>query len=289
MAPSCKILLYLCLTHTFYCGLSQHHIEQNSGFQVYKDLGFSPADNSLTLDLFIPNGLTQSTPCIVVIKGGGFLSQDGQPFRFIAEYIAQNNYIAALISYRGRPDHTYETTLADIRASITYVKNNSDHYNINPNRIGAVGRSAGGTLAALMAVDPDKNSKIHAAVAYAGVFDFESRFTDSLQIALQPEIQKKIISNGEWVGVPFATQDKHWRRVSAISHVDADDPPIFFMHCKDDRTVPWPQSQAMYDKMIDAGIHAEIRYFETGGHGFRVGSREVWLAPMMDFFKRQFE
>lgn len=83
-----------------------------------------------------------------------------------------------------------------------------------------MGRSAGGSVTALLAVigddsvfdkeRHDTSSKIQAAVAYAGVFDFIARFTDSLQIALQPKIDQKIIDNGEWISTSFSAKNNHW-------------------------------------------------------------------------------
>ena len=92
-----------------------------------------------------------------------------------------------------------------------------------------MGRSAGGTLTALLAVTgddeelegnaghPEFSSRIQAAVAIAGVFDFVARFTDERHIALQPNVDKKLVSNGEWIGPPFSPDNEHWLRASAIS------------------------------------------------------------------------
>lgn len=289
----CHLFLY---SHSIF---ALQLIEHDTSFYVVNDLQFSKVDKQLTLDLFIPNNLSHPTPCIMVIQGGGFKSQDGQRFRFIAEYIAENDYVAALISYRGRPDYTYKTTMEDVKTALKYIRQKSSVYSIDPNKIGAMGRSAGGAIAALLAVTGDDSvfntkrhdtsSKIKAAVAYAGVFDFIARFSDSRQIALQPKIDQKIIDNGEWIGTSFSAKNNHWKNASAIHHVDKNDAPILFVHCKDDQTVPWYQSQAMYEKMKDSGINSEILYFEVGGHGFHLENKDIWLSPMILFFKNQFE
>jgi dipeptidyl aminopeptidase/acylaminoacyl peptidase len=61
------------------------------------------------------------------------------------------------------------------------------------------------------------------------------------------------------------------------------------MHCKDDQSVPWLQSQEMYKKMKKLKIDSEIIYFEQGRHGFQIDDKELYLSPMMSFFKKQFE
>lgn len=289
----------------FYCifytptAFSQQINENRNFFTVYENMQFSDSEQKLILDLFVPNEISTPVPCIIVIQGGGFKSQDGQRFRYFAEYIARRNYASALISYRGRPDYTYTTTIQDVKSAVRYIRHIGSEYAINPDKIGATGRSAGATLATLLAVtgndsvfDEKKHkvtSKVEAAVSYAGVFNFVSRFEDSSQIALQPNIDGKIVSNGEWIGSSFSKVDEHWRKVSAINHLDKKDSPILFMHCKDDKTVPWLQSQEMYEKMKALGIKCDTLYFEQGGHGFKLKDRELYLSPMMSFFKRQFE
>ena len=177
---------------------AQVPVNRSTEYKVLKDLPFLKDDTILTLDLYLPLQISEPVPCIMVIQGGGFHTQNGQRIKFFAEFIAQHSYAAALISYRGRPTHTYETTIEDVKASVRYVRENSARFGIDPNRIGATGRSAGGTLSAMLAFNDNAShlpfkkdktsSKVQAAVPYAGVFDFTNRFIDSAEIALQPEI-----------------------------------------------------------------------------------------------------
>jgi acetyl esterase/lipase len=272
--------------------------ESPSGIVVHEGLVYAKPGTTLTLDLYLPASTGEGVPCVIVIQGGGFSPQDGKRFRSFAEYLAEHGFAAATIAYRGRPEHTYEDTMADARAAVRYIRRVSGEYGIDPDRIGAMGRSAGATLAALLAVtgemeepegeggEPAYSSRIQAAVGFAGVYDFVARFTDTEQIALQPRVEAKRRTNGEWIGEPFAATSEAWRNASAVNHLDAADPPTLLIHCKDDETVPWPQSQDMYARMIDAGINAEIEIYETGGHGCQTKDAAGSLARMVAFFQK---
>lgn len=267
-------------------------------YKVEKGLSFTAAEPSLTLDLYLPKSDDTPHPCILVIQGGGFAPQDGQKFKPFAAYLAERGFAAALVSYRGRPEHKYLDTISDIKAAVRFIRATSSKYGMDPKRIGAMGRSAGGTLTAMLAVTGDDpvfegtgghheySSEIQAAVAFCGVFDFVSRFTDDKQIALQPGVKAKILSNGEWIGPPFSPDQSDWNNASAINHVDKDDPPILLIHCRDDATVPWIQTEMMYKSTKQAGVDSSVVYYETGGHGFRELGENP-MAEMVRFFEKQ--
>ena len=271
---------------------------QSTGIDLHEGLIYSPTHEKLKLDLFLPQQRTKPVPCVIVIQGGGFMASDGQQFRPFARYLAENGFAAALIAYRGRPRNTYLDSIFDVKAAVRFVRSVSAEYHIDPERIGAMGRSAGGTLAALLAVTggmkefegdgghQEFSSTIQAAVAYAGVFDFVARFTDKRQIALQPRMKAKLETNGEWIGEPFFPTGKHWMAASAINHIDKSDPPMLLLHCKDDSTVPWIQSENMRQKMNVAGIQTETEYYESGGHGFVTKDPDVPRARMVTFFRK---
>jgi len=267
-------------------------------FDVHPKLVFSRTDTEQTLDLFVPRAPTQPVPCIVVIQGGGFRAQDGQRFRPQAEYLARHGFAAALISYRGQPRHRYRETIADVKAAVRFLRKIAAEHHLDVNRFGATGRSAGGTLAALLAVTgdlpdfegdaghPGYSSRIQAAVAYAGVFDFIARYADPAQAALMQDPAERQRLNAAWLGETFSATSRVWREISPLHHLDPTDPPMLLVHCRDDGTVPWLQSEQMHARMHRLGVPAELRLFETGGHGFRVGGPEAELAPMVEFFQR---
>ncbi|GMV92869.1 MAG: hypothetical protein AMXMBFR82_26470 [Candidatus Hydrogenedentota bacterium] len=269
--------------------------EAAPALKIHEGLVFAEPGEKLALDLFLPASTDEAVPCVIVIQGGGFSPQDGKRFRSFAEYLAEHGFAAATIAYRGRPKHTYKDTMADVRAAVRYVRSVSGEYGIEPDRIGAMGRSAGGTLAVLLAVmdepedggdGPTQSSRIQAAAGFAGVYDFVARFTDAEQIALQPRHETKSDTNGEWIGEDFSADSAAWRDASAINHVDAADPPVLFIHCKDDSTVPWPQSQQMYARLREAGVDAEIEIYKTGGHGCQPKDGGDPMARMVEFFRK---
>lgn len=271
-----------------------------SGIRLYKGIVYcgEGVASPLTMDLFLPGAAEAPVPCVIAIQGGAFRSQNGQPYRPVAEYLAEHGFAAALISYRGRPDYTYRDTVADTKAAVRFIRKTGGGYSIDSERIGAVGRSAGGSLAVLLSVTGDVeelegsqgcagvSSRIQAAVGMAGVYDFVSRFTDPEQIALQPRLDKKIKTNGEWIGVPFAAENKHWQGSSAINYLDVSDPPVLLLHCKNDRTVPWQQSRDMFLRMRETGIPVEMEIYETGGHAVQPDQSEDPMERMVAFFRK---
>ncbi|QEG02248.1 acetyl esterase [Stieleria maiorica] len=284
--PPSRLLLILFATLV---GGSLGHLAAAEDVRIVQRLSFSKAVPALTLDLYLPKPTTDPAPCVITIQGGGFRPQDGQRFKPFAEHLARNGFAAALISYRGSPGHRHRDTLADVKASVRYIRSVADRYAIDADRIGATGRSAGGTLAALLAVtgtSDDPESQIKAAVCFAGVFDFVGRFTRQEQLEIQPNSQTKIRTNGEWIGTAFSPQDPEWLAASAITHVDPGDPPILFLHSRNDSTVPWFQSRDMHRAMTAAGIDAEIIVYETGGHGVSPKDRNS-LDDMVAFFRQR--
>jgi acetyl esterase/lipase len=280
----------LMLVMVLSCGVvsAQDAKDQPAMFTVLKALSFSEDVPALTLDLYLPKAIENPVPCIIVIQGGGFRPQNGRRFKSFAEHLASHGFAAALISYRGSPDHQYPDTIADVKASVRYIRNVSKTHHIDPSRIGAMGRSAGGTLAALLAVtgeEDDSASQIQAAVCLAGVFDFVSRFTVKQQLDLQPGHKKKIKSNGLWIGPAFSPTSKDWLAASAITHVDPADPPMLFLHARDDNIVPWPQSRDMHRAMLKAGVKSEITIYEKGGHGVNPSDANP-LDEMVAFFRK---
>ena len=269
-------------------------MSESREYTVHEGLLYSRSDEDLTLDLFLPRTASEPVSAVMVIQGGAFLSQDGQRFRPFAEHLAGEGFAAALISYRGRPDHTYLDTMADIQAAVRFVRKISADHGIDADRIGAMGRSAGATLAVLLAVSGNVekfgdagvhaqfSSRIQAAVGIAGVYDFVARFTVEEQISLQPQVDTKIESNGEWIGTPFSPTDEHWLRASAITHVNPGTPPILLMHSKDDQVVPWVQSREMHTALRQAGSPSEIALCDTGGHAGPPNARERMVAFFRD-------
>ena len=94
----------------------------------------------------------------------------------------------------------------------------------------------------------------------------------------------------------FGTSDlgsETLRQASPITHVSADDPPFLILHGDDDRLVPLNQSQLLYERLLAAGVPAELVVVKNAGHGFKPEggqpepSREEIARMIVEFFKRE--
>ena len=254
-------------------------------------------DGALELDFYVPRKKPQNLPCIVVITGGGFSTRTQSRFAPYAAHFAAQGFAAACISYRGRPDHTYRDTIRDTKAAVRFLRSNATRLGIDPRRIGAMGQSAGGHLAAMLAVsggvpvyekdagNADVSSRVQAAVSFAGVFDFIARLKDGGHQKHGLETKRR--TNGEWIGETFSESSIAWQEVSPIAHLDKKDPPMLLVHCRSDRTVPVEQSEQMFEAICRISPQSRLLVFnEGGGHGITAANdvnQRAWDATLKFF------
>ena len=138
----------------------------------------------LRLDLYLPEPAAARVPVIVVIRGGGWRSGDKEGFRHIAGYLADAGFAAASIEYRVVPEAVFPAAVQDTKAAVRWLRANGSEYGIDPDRIGAIGGSAGAHLSALLGTShkvhrlegagghADVSSRVQAVVAMATPTDF---------------------------------------------------------------------------------------------------------------------
>ncbi|MCE9564575.1 MAG: alpha/beta hydrolase [Planctomycetes bacterium] len=149
-----------------------------------KGLIFATAGKTeLKLDLTMPKEGDGPFPAVVVIHGGGWSAGDRGQGAFIAELQAQAGYVAATIDYRLAPAHRFPAQIEDCKASVRWLRANAKKYKIDPERIGAIGFSAGGHLACLLGTttkddgfdgdggSAEQSSAVRAVVSVAGPTD----------------------------------------------------------------------------------------------------------------------
>ncbi len=127
-------------------------------------------------------------PAIVLIHGGGWKLGSRAMYRHWGPFLARHGYVAFTIDYRlATPDQPmYPQNLHDVQAAVRFLRDNAASRSVDPDRIGAIGDSAGGHLAALLALsgdspkvaspyfdDPHDGVSTHVCVAVTvyGVFD----------------------------------------------------------------------------------------------------------------------
>lgn len=264
---------------------------------VYRGLDFAVNDGvALQLDFYRPRNAPEPLPAIVVITGGAFFAQESKKFKDEARILAESGFAAASISYRGWPGHTFPAPVEDAKAAVRFLRAHAADLNIDPDRIGAFGQSAGAYLAGMVAVTSDEkefegqggngeiSSRVRAVVCFSGIFDLvhgEDEEKDGGSIA-------KRAFNRLWLGGPLAENRELWRRASPINHISPDDPPMLLIHSKKDSMVPWRQSELMHEALKTARPESELLLLDKGGHNIRDNRKvrgEAWTAAIA-FFKK---
>ena len=143
--------------------------------QVYAEPGGIP----LTFDFFRPdNGVP---PLLVFLHGGGWISGDKSMYREEAVWFAERGFACACISYRLAPLHPFPCAVEDALAFVRYARNEAEELQIDANRIGAMGNSAGAHLAAMLGVLPDR---VQAVADVCGITDLTNPRDVHLPIAM---------------------------------------------------------------------------------------------------------
>ncbi len=141
----------------------------------------------LRLDLAHPGNGSGPFPALVCLHGGGWKQGNRADLEKTIEALAGHGYVAVTVSYRLSPQAKFPAQIEDCKAAVRWLRANAAKYHINPDRIGALGFSAGAHLACLLGTtDPRdglegaggnaaQSSRVQAVVSFFGPTDFTTK------------------------------------------------------------------------------------------------------------------
>lgn len=228
----------------------------------------------LTLSISRPRNADRSTrlPCIMVIHGGGWAGGNKAAHEDITWQLAQRGYVAATIGYRLAPRHLFPAAVEDVKCAARYLRAHADKYGIDPERLGAIGFSAGGHLSMMLGVTTkedglegeggwaDQSSRVQAVVSFFGPTQLDAEDI--------PERVKGILKN--FIGGTAEEKADAYRKGSPITYLSPDRviAPMLLLHGTADPLVPPTQSYKMADAMGKAGVGGRVEILPGLGHGW---------------------
>lgn len=231
-------------------------------------------DRSLQLDLYLPRAADRASPAIVLVHGGGWRSGTRRNLAPMAIRLAQRGYAAATVSYRLSPEARYPAAIADVRASVRWLRAHALQYRIDPERIAIAGGSAGGQIASLVGVTGSGDGALQAIVNIDGLSDF----TSAAARKHEDDPAKKPSSAGAWFGGTYAEKTALWHEASPIFYVTARTPPVLFIGSGQTRFSVGREE--MLDRLTDHGVASSVLVLPGTPHSFWLF--DPWLTPTVD-------
>ena len=235
---------------------------------IHRDLVYKTVNGAaLTLDLYCPEKVSGPAPVIVWIHGGAW--RRGGKRKCPAVALVPDGYAVASIDYRLSSTAPFPAQIEDCKAAVRWLRANAAKYNLDADRIGVWGMSAGGHLAALLGTsggvpelegsgdNMQYSSRVQAVCAVAGPTNLP---------ALTNVGPKRMSAIEGLLGGPLEKDKAKAIAASPIHYVSKDDPPFLIVHGEGDRVIPVEQSQRFYEELRKAGVNATLKILPRVGH-----------------------
>jgi acetyl esterase/lipase len=250
-----------------------------AGVLFEKNIEYSnPDDQHLQLNMARPKEGTGPFPAVICIHGGGFRAGTRESFNGLCLQLAERGYVAVTVSYRLAPKYQFPAAVYDVKAAVRWMRANAEKYQIDPDRIGTTGGSAGGHLAQFLGVtsgvrkfegdggNAEYSSSVKCVVNFYGPSDF----TKSYDASVDAKDVLPLFLGGN------LQQERH-RHIesSPLYWVTPEAAPTLFVHGTKDAYVAHEQAEWIVERMKAADVEATLMTIEHGDHGFRTSSPEV--------------
>lgn len=252
---------------------------------VIKDLSYG-SDPSQRMDVYLPdNRSVESTPAIVFVHGGAWVSGDKAEFNDAIKVLQKQlgDYAMFNINYRlsnFNGKNSWPAQIEDVDSAISFIKAKADEFKFNRNKIVLIGASAGAHLALLQAYANNSNQDIKVVVDLFGPADIVDLYNYPPDPALPNMLA--FFMNGTPSGVPA-----RYQAASPIYHITPQSPPTIIFHGKVDPVVPLRQSDNLHKQLQEAGVPNLYVTYEGEGHGW-TGSKLVDTYDKAVKFIRQY-
>lgn len=206
------------------------------------------------IKVYLPEKPDTNHPAILVLPGGGYtkvvINKEGYQ---IADWLNSIGIAAFVLKYRLNPEDAFN----DGQRAISFIRSKAREYKIDPDKIGVIGFSAGGHLAANLATHNSKNIAIDKI--------------DSINC--KPDFLILV----------------YGAVARFISSISKETPPTFLVHTNDDEKVSVNESIDFYRGLIKNNVPAELHVYEKGKHGFALlkdrGYVSSWAERCIEWMK----
>ena len=213
-----------------------------------------------------PNGLA-----VIMCPGGGYAYvAAGHEGTDMAAWFNAQGITYAVLKYR-MPNGHADVPLTDAQRAISLMRSRADEWGIR--KVGIMGGSAGGHLAA--------TASVH----------FTARTRPDFQILLYPLItfEGRVTPGGRNLLFDMYPEEEEVAYYCCEKHVTPNCPPAFIVHCEDDNTVPLRDSQIYVQALEANGVPVQYLVYPDGGHGFgfrdSFAHKQEWTSALADWLK----
>jgi len=255
---------------------------------------------ALTLDVIAPKQNANGAAIVWAVSGGWFSSHDGINPGFVAEYLKRGYTIFAVV-HGSQPKFSIPEVLEDMNRSVRFIRSRAEQYQIDPDRIGITGASAGGHLSLMLgtagtagnpeAKDPvDRHSsRVQAVACFFPPTDFLN-YGEPGKIALgngvlagfRAPFDFKEFDNNSRAFVTISDENHRLeigKKISPVYQVSSDDAPALIIHGDADKLVPIQQAELIVEKLKEAKVPCELVVKKGAAHGWAdIGSDIPTLA-----------
>jgi acetyl esterase/lipase len=257
--------------------------------RVDVDVAYLPAERRQRADIYFPPARKTNSllPAVLVMHGGGFNDGDKARRREIefCSVLARHGYVCMSINYKlwhkGATEPTWPQSLHDAKTAVRWLRKNADTLRIDPNRIAAMGGSAGGNLAAMLALtalddglDPpgpyeEFSCRVQCGIDFYGAVDLLKYHDMKMFLATRDEAPDR------------------YRAASPITYAGNGDAPMLIVHGTKDTTVPLSQSKTLAERLEQTGSTCKLVIVHDAPHTFGLHVNGEDLAPLVNDFLRE--
>jgi acetyl esterase/lipase len=243
-------------------------------FTTHKDVAYANTHSAQKLDVYLAAS-DKPTPVMIYIHGGGW--RGGSKNRvpgWLMDAVNEGWLSVVSVEYRFTDVAPHPAQVNDCLRAIQFVRNNAAEWNLDPQRIGVTGGSAGGHLSLWVALHDDaavadskdpverQSSRVACAVSFAGPTDWSLLG----ELDHKHPAYRQLI--GDEPGTPADQMDaKAKQDVSPITFASQDDPPIMQVHGDKDEIVPLQHARNLHKQLERVGVKTELVMIEGGNHG----------------------
>lgn len=254
-----------------------------------RGIEFSNPDNQhLQLDLARPKNAAKPGPAILCIHGGGFRAGTRDGYDGLCVKLAEHGFVAVTVTYRLAPKYPFPAAVYDVKAAVRWLRANAAKYQIDPERIGVTGDSAGGHLAQFLGVtaglpqfegdggNPTQSSAVTCVVNRYGPSDFTKSYGKSVDAA---EVLPLFLGGN-------VETAKHQHILSSpLNWVSPNAAPTLILHGTEDKYVAYEQAVWMRDRLHSCDVEVQLLTLEGAGHGFKGADADKAEHALIEFFE----